>query len=129
MRRTATAASLLLAAALAAPLAPAPARAQGTEPGARPPDRWVPAVAVYRGSEANVPPAVPVLRGSSAAASGVAAAPSSAPAAPADGAVAVGGNPFWRYDAGAGELVACRLGPTTQVGRDRVRCSRASLPP
>ena len=97
-------------------LVPALAHAQGSAPPQ--------AVAVYRGSEANVPPAVRVLRGSSAHGQ-----PSSSTMTPSEPTtVAVGGGRLWLIDPKAGELVGRRLGGTAEAGTDRIRCTRRALP-
>ncbi len=97
-------------------LFPTLAHAQGSAPPQ--------AVAVYRGSEANVPPAIRVLRGSSAHGQ-----PSSSTMTPSEPTtVAVGGGRLWLIDPEAGELVGCRLGRTVEAGTDRIRCTRRALP-
>jgi hypothetical protein len=83
-------------------------------------------VATYRGTRANVPPILPVYRGSSDAGR------ASAPIGPAEGEtspeVLAAGSRLWIVDRDEGTLTACRLGPTAYVGRDRVRCTRRGLP-
>lgn len=91
---------------------------------------WPPAgtgdpVALYRGTRANVPPSVPVHRGSSAA--GSAAAPVGAAAERPPEFLAAGSR-LWIVDRDGDTLTACRLGPTYRVGRDRVRCVARDLP-
>lgn len=81
-------------------------------------------LAIYRGGRAEVPSAIPVLRGSSAM--GLPAPPSVPESAPP--AEVVAGDRLWLVDRGSGGLVACRLGASTQVGRDRIRCTAADLP-
>lgn len=107
---------IMLAALL---LAPAAALAEGG-PG-RPPGAGGP-VAVYRGTRADVPPAVPVYRGRPAA---VATPAEEAPAGPE---LLAAGNRLWIVDRDTGTLTACRVGATTRVGRDRVRCVERELP-
>jgi hypothetical protein len=96
----------------------APGMAPADEPG-----REAGPVAVYRGSESSRPPAVPVLRGSSAI--GLPSAPIRQwPAWPQTSA----GSRLWLIDPATGELTACRLQRTTDYGRDRIRCTRRELP-
>ena len=109
---------------LPACLLPGLALAQAAPPAQQPWQAWRP-VAVYRGAEANVPPAVPVLRGSSAMGS---PSPTVRAPQPAGPIAAVGGSRLWLVDPASGELVAYRLGGTTQVGVERVRCARRELP-
>jgi hypothetical protein len=114
--------TLLLAAAL---LSPAVVLAD-VAPG----NPWRPAgtggpVAVYRGTRTNVPPTIPVYRGSSAAAH---QATVETPAVAASPELLAAGNRLWIVDRDAGTLTACRLGATTRIGRDRVRCTRRDLP-
>jgi hypothetical protein len=78
-------------------------------------------VAVYRGSEATVPAAVPVHRGS-------AVRPAYLAQAPAEGAATVGGRDLWFVDRAAGELTSCRAINTYNVGQRRIRCTRGRLP-
>lgn len=50
------------------------------------------------------------------------------PAATAAGLVRiVAGERFWLLDEAAGELVACRLEPTSRVGTLRIRCAERRL--
>jgi hypothetical protein len=79
-------------------------------------------VAVYRGSESNRPPAVSILRGSSAM--GLPSAP--VPDAPA-GPQVTAGKRLWLVDPANGRLTACRLEDTADYGRDRIRCTRREL--
>lgn len=95
---------------------PALAHAQGAGPPQAP--------AVYRGAAANVAPAVPVLRGSSA--HGQASLPG--PAQPEPATLALAGERLWLIDPAAGELVGCRLGGSIEAGMDRIRCARRPLP-
>ena len=81
-------------------------------------------VAVYRGVEANVPPTIPVLRGSSAHGQ----PPSPNMAALESTPLAVAGERLWLIEPATGELVACRVGGTPDVGVDRIRCTRRGLP-
>jgi hypothetical protein len=78
-------------------------------------------VAVYRGSEAPVAPAVPIYRGSAVRPAYLAQAPVPAPAT-------VGGRNLWFVDRAAGELTSCRTINTFDVGQRRIRCTRAALP-
>ena len=117
----------LLAGLAALLLAPAAAEAGEVPPG----NPWRPPgpsdqVATYRGTRANVPPTVPVYRGNSDAGSGT------GQAVPAGGEtqpeLLAAGNRLWIVDREGGTLTACRLGPSYQVGRDRVRCASRDLP-
>jgi hypothetical protein len=81
-----------------------------------------PAVAVYRGSEANVPSPIPVLRGSSAMGVPPVPAVQQAPA------VVAAGSKLWVLDPNTGALTGCRLLYTYEVGVDAIRCTTTGKP-
>ena len=78
-------------------------------------------VAVYRGGQANVAPAVPVYRGS-------AVRPAYLAQAPAPATATVGGRNLWFVDRADGELTNCRAINTVNVGQRLIRCTRGRLP-
>ena len=78
-------------------------------------------VAVYRGGQANVAPALPVYRGSAVRPAYLAQGPASAP-------TTVGGRNLWLVDRAQGELTNCRAINTVNVGQRRIRCTRGRLP-
>ena len=78
-------------------------------------------IAVYRGSEANVAPAVPVYRGS-------AVRPAYLAQAPAPTTDPVGGRNLWFVDRADGGLTNCRAINTFTVGQRLIRCTRGRLP-
>ena len=78
-------------------------------------------VAVYRGGQANVAPALPVYRGS-------AVRPAHLAQAPVPAMEMVGGRNLWLVDRADGALTNCRAINTVNVGQRLIRCTRGRLP-